>query len=427
MRRRFLRRLGRTTPGHRALARARASRPEQGIRSGRRGEAGTAALGESRHPPANASEAGPLIEELRARNEFIQTILDNLPIGLAVNTIADGKASYANQQFSEIYGWSHEDVTDVESFFERVYPDPEYREQIRQRVMRDIASGDPAAMRWSGIEITRRDGDKRIIEARNIPLFKQGLMISTVSDITPQTLQQEELRQLERKYHRAQMLESVGRLAGGIAHDFNNVLTAIAGHSAFLLGALPTTDPAWSEVASIRDAANRAATLTRQLLAYGRRQVLDLRVVALRAVLDAVEPTLRRMLGEDVQLSVVHALDAGNARIDVAQMEQVVLNLVTNAAEAMVDGGGQISLRTGVALSINLTGGVREADEGDVGEELQLEGEAAPLAFPAGLRPAALPVARCPLPVSAILSGCRLSAVSCRLPTPAWRTSGRSW
>ena len=110
---------------------------------------------------------------------------------------------------------------------------PEENERMVAQAQRRLAQkpGDPAAMRWSGIEITRRDGDKRIIEARNIPLFKQGLMISTVSDITPQTLQQEELRQLERKYHRAQMLESVGRLAGGIAHDFNNLLTVISSYA----------------------------------------------------------------------------------------------------------------------------------------------------------------------------------------------------
>ena len=180
----------------------------------------------------------------------------------------------------------------------------------------------------------RSDGSTFLGELRGwtIPFRGRAARVTTLRDITEQRRFEERLRQ-------AQKMEAVGQLAGGIAHDFNNVLTAIAGHSAFLLGALPKDDPSWSEVASIRDAANRAATLTRQLLAFGRRQVLDLRVVSLRTVLDGLEKTLRRMLGDDVDLCVAHAPDAGNVRIDVAQMEQVVLNLALNAREAMRHGG----------------------------------------------------------------------------------------
>jgi len=125
--------------------------------------------------------------ELKKRNTFIETIMDNLPIGLAVNKINEGAATYMNKKFQEIYGWTDKDIRDIEEFFEKVYPDKEYRENIKARVMEDIQSGDTGKMKWSGNEITTKSGEKRIIEAQNIPLYDQNLMISTVQDITEKT------------------------------------------------------------------------------------------------------------------------------------------------------------------------------------------------------------------------------------------------
>lgn len=101
------------------------------------------------------------VNELKDRNNFIQTIIDNLPIGLAINSIGDGKATYINSKFEEIYGWPKKDITDISRFFEKVYPDPDYRKQIQERVMADIASGDPARMAWDNIEIITNPGRKR--------------------------------------------------------------------------------------------------------------------------------------------------------------------------------------------------------------------------------------------------------------------------
>ncbi len=138
-------------------------------------------------------------EKLRKRNDFIETILDNLPIGLAVNTVDDGVARYLNKAFEKIYGWPKEDLTSVEEFFNHVYPDPVYRKELKEKILSDIASGDAARMKWENQVATGKDGKQRIINAENIPLLEQNMMISTVQDITERKQAEEALRQSEEK------------------------------------------------------------------------------------------------------------------------------------------------------------------------------------------------------------------------------------
>ncbi|MCJ8501556.1 PAS domain S-box protein [Desulfatitalea alkaliphila] len=132
-------------------------------------------------------------DELRKQNDFIQAILDNLPIGLAVNSIENGTATYINDAFEQIYGWPKEELKDIESFFEKIYPDPKYRAEIRTRVFNDMASGDPERMQWENVRVTAKDGTDRIVIAKNIPLVEQNVMISTVQDITRQKLAEQAL------------------------------------------------------------------------------------------------------------------------------------------------------------------------------------------------------------------------------------------
>lgn len=125
-------------------------------------------------------------EALRKQNDFIKKTLDNLPLGIAVNQIDTGDSTLINPQFSEVYGWPQEELSDVEAFFKKVYPDKDYREQIQKKVMEDMASGDPERMQWRNVHITTQSGEKRVINAKNIPVIEQNLMISTVDDVTLQ-------------------------------------------------------------------------------------------------------------------------------------------------------------------------------------------------------------------------------------------------
>jgi len=123
-------------------------------------------------------------KELVERNAFIQKILDNLPIGLALNKFDEGSATYMNRKFEEIYGWSQNEITSIDTFFRNVYPDPEYRRQITERVLSDVNSGDPEKMHWENIMITCKDGSNKIVNAANISLIEQNMMVSTVIDMT---------------------------------------------------------------------------------------------------------------------------------------------------------------------------------------------------------------------------------------------------
>jgi signal transduction histidine kinase/CheY-like chemotaxis protein len=185
----------------------------------------------------------------------------------------------------------------------------------------------------------RKDGSEFPVQVSLGPLRADGglLVLGIVRDITEQKKLEEQLRQ-------SQKMEAVGRLAGGVAHDFNNLLTIINGYAEMVLHDLPPDDPAAVPIREIHAAGERAAALTRQLLAFSRRQVLSPQVLDLNALVADMGKMLRRLIGEDVLLEHV-AGPSPPVLADRGQLEQVVLNLAVNARDAM-PGGGRLTLST---------------------------------------------------------------------------------
>ena len=175
---------------------------------------------------------------------------------------------------------------------------------------------------------------------------------------------EEALRRTSEQLRQSQKLEAVGRLAGGIAHDFNNLLTAITGHCELLLGQVEQDGALWDGLNQINQAGNRAAALTRQLLAFSRKQILQPKILDLNEVVEGMDRLLRRLIGADIELHTHCATDLGRVEADPSQLEQVIMNLAVNARDAMPD-GGKLTLETeNVVLDSATAAGLLEVAPG---------------------------------------------------------------
>ena len=216
---------------------------------------------------------------------------------------------------------------------------PEDRERIEQVFARVVAGGSTEPVEG---RMRHKDGSWRVIEGSGVSRLDdpdiQGIVIHS-RDVTDRHAAEEALNRSEDQLRHSQRLESVGRLAGGIAHDFNNLHTVILAYSEQMITKLGADHPMSRAATEVHKAAGRAAGLTRQLLAFSRRQVLEPSVLDLDLVLADLGPMLRRVIGEDIDL-LIHAGDqSGRVRADRLQVEQVVMNLVVNARDAMPNGG----------------------------------------------------------------------------------------
>jgi two-component system, cell cycle sensor histidine kinase and response regulator CckA len=249
-----------------------------------------------------------------------------------------GRRLYNSPSYEKVLGYTLDDLKDT-SGLDQIHPDD--RAQV-------IAAAEEAKRTGAGrrleYRIRHRDGSWRIFEstcsAARDHRGEIDKLIIVNRDITAQREQaQEILRQKEEQLRQAQKMEAVGRLSGGVAHDFNNLLSVIIGYAEDLEQSLDPSDRLHREAEEVRKAGERAASLTRQLLAFSRQQVLQPHVLDLNNVISDLARMLRRLIGSDIEFTVELDPQAGRVRADQGQIEQVVMNLVVNARDAMPEGG----------------------------------------------------------------------------------------
>ena len=238
---------------------------------------------------------------------------------------------YVSPAFERVWGRSMDSVYEP-GFDWADTISPHDRERARNAFLNEVASG-----RFDiEYRIERPDGAVRWIHDRGFPVRGDAGDIKRVVGIAEDVT---ERRDLQHQLILSQKMEGIGRLASGIAHDFNNVLTLILGHNQMMLEQVGEDSPLHGDLKEIQTAAKRAAALTRQLLAFSRKQVLNLVVVDLNVVVSELEQMLRRLIGEDVEVKACTAPDHCPVKADPAQLEQILINLAVNARDAMPHGG----------------------------------------------------------------------------------------
>jgi two-component system cell cycle sensor histidine kinase/response regulator CckA len=277
------------------------------------------------------TEKRRLAEEREALLSRLQIHIERMPLAYSLFD-ADFRIVDWNPTAQRIFGYTKEEVLGKGPPHEQFVPRSfwEKGQDLRGR----IQAGDMQA--HSINENLTKDGRKLTCEWFNTPLMdaqgKFAGLICLVQDLT-------ERKTLEAQFQQAQKMEAVGQLAGGVAHDFNNLLTIISGYSEILLSKMEPEDPTRESVLAISEAGQRAASLTRQLLAFSRKSVLEPKVLDLNVVVRETEKLLRRLIGEDILLAVVLDLTISRVKVDPGQLGQVLINLAVNARDAMPKGG----------------------------------------------------------------------------------------
>ena len=248
-----------------------------------------------------------------------------------------GRLSYINESFRRLFELGSLDVTEP-GFDPLILVAPDSQRELR-KVEEAVLRGEPVPMPF--------EFDGRTLNGRLLRLEATMARIPTKDGFVSQAIMRDitERRQLEEQLRQSQKMEAVGRLAGGVAHDFNNILLVIIGQCDMMAMSLDGEDPLRDEIQQVKDAAERAARLTRQLLAFSRKQTLHPQQVSINAVLADLEKMLRRLISEDIEIQLRPAPDLRRVNVDPGQLDQVLVNLVVNARDAMPD-GGELTLRT---------------------------------------------------------------------------------
>ena len=293
-------------------------------------------VGASRSLVLNRSHGEDISEDLRAAEVRFARFFNSAPIAIATcaadGTISRTNAAFARQFAAENTGNEDSLVTLADLLSEEDRPP---LEAALAEAVEHQKAANPLSVTFKGDK--RRSGRLFISPVPDSDPGKDAIIAYTI-DTTDQ-------RALEAQFAQGQKMQAVGQLAGGIAHDFNNVLTAIIGFSDLLLANHKPTDPSFQDIMNIKQNANRAAGLVRQLLAFSRRQTMRPQVLNITEAISDLSMLLRRLIGETIQLKVEQGKDVWPVKADLSQLEQVIINLAVNARDAMPDGGA-LTIRT---------------------------------------------------------------------------------
>ncbi len=267
-----------------------------------------------------------------------RSVIENAPNPVFIYC-NDGNIVFVNRRFRKITGYNLNDINTLEKFAEKAFPDREYREEVLKR-FEEVLKSDSTIIDGEDMNITCSDGSVKIWNLQSSPIGlwdDKGAVLFIARDVTDHRRLEEQLRQ-------AQKMEVIGRFTGGIAHDFNNYLTAITGFSQLALIQLGE-HPISTTIENLLKAAEKAAGLTTQLLAFSRRQILRPEVVCLNDIITDMAKMIKRIIGEDIELRLMLDPLLWNTKVDRGQMEQVIMNLISNARDAM-PGGGVLTIQT---------------------------------------------------------------------------------
>ena len=279
-------------------------------------------------------------EEIRRLSEFLESIIDNASVWLHVRAI-DHRVLVWNTAAENISGYSKEEVVGSDQVWENLYPEEAYREWVKANTVRVMEKGETL----EGMESTIRckDGTQRTIAWYTRSLKDgSGTPIGLVGlgwDVTEEKKLQAQLLQVQK-------IEAVGQLAGGVAHDFNNMLQTILGYSELALDQAKADGLLRQSLLEIRKAAERSAALTRQLLAFARKQTISPQVVYLNDTIRSMVKILQRLIGEDIDLAWIPGHNLWEVNVDPFQVDQMLTNLVVNARDA-IGGVGKVTIETG--------------------------------------------------------------------------------
>ena len=264
-----------------------------------------------------------------AENRRLAMAIEQSADGIVV-TDPEGIIQYVNPAFSAMTGYTRDEALGQNP---RILKSGQHGNEFYQSLWNTIRAGNV----WHGEISNRRKDGTLYTEAMTIAPVRDPS--GTITNFIAVKEDVSERKQLEQQFRQAQKMEAVGRLSGGIAHDFNNLLTVINGYSEIILDSMKPDDLNRNRVGEIKKSGARAASLTRQLLAFSRQQVMEPQVLDLNSVIANMDKMLRRLIGEDIDLVTVAGKDLGRVKADPGQIEQIILNLAVNARDAMSEGG----------------------------------------------------------------------------------------